>query len=175
MRIFRYKCDLPVEMVLDRFERFLAIERHNPFNLFRSFYNPRVGIHTYRTGNEVSGYYENGIRNRHDSLQTFKVWFQITVKPRDEGCTISGAVFSSPYFFVIAFIMLGVAIRESFVDPLGAAFVLSLAAVCLFFEALDQGRVCEQIRALAPASEKKLTEIESCRHYGDFQNEHKNI
>ena len=55
MRIFCYKCDLPAEMVLERFERFMATERHNPFNPFNSFDNPRVGLHTYRNDNEING------------------------------------------------------------------------------------------------------------------------
>ena len=33
MRVFRYRCDLPAEVVLDRFERFAATDKHNPFNL----------------------------------------------------------------------------------------------------------------------------------------------
>ena len=154
MRIFCYKCDLPAEMVLERFERFMATERHNPFNPFNSFDNPRVGLHTYRNDNEINGYYENGSRTRHGSLQSLKVWFEFTVKPRGEGCTISCTIFSSPYFFIIALIMVAAGIRESFESPIGAGFVLSIAALFLVWEARDQGRVREQILSLAPKASK---------------------
>ena len=150
MRIFRYRCDLPAEVVLDRFERFAATEIHNPFNPFQSFYNPRVGLHTRRNGNEINGYYESGVRNRHDSLQSLKVWFEFTVKPREEGCTISCTIFSSPYFVLIALIMIAAGIRESFTSPVGAAFMLGLSAIFLVFEARDQISVRDQILALAP-------------------------
>ena len=157
MRVFRYRCALPAEVVLDRFERFAATEIHNPFNPFQSFYNPRVGLHTCRNGNEVNGYYESGVRSRGGSLQSLKVWFEFTVKPREEGCTISCTIFSSPYFFLIALIMIAAGIRESFTSPVGAAFILCLSAIFLVFEARDQISVRDLILALAPKATPEKT------------------
>lgn len=155
MRFLRYKCDLPPDLVIERFGRFTATEKHNPFNPFNSFHNPRIGLHTYIDGNGVSGYYESGIRNRHDNLQSQKVWFELSVTPHGDGSRITCVIFSSPYFLLIALFMLANAIAVSFTDVMGGGFLLGLSLVFLILEGFDQMRVKEQIEALAPKQKSK--------------------
>ncbi len=155
VRILRYKCALPPDLVIERFCRFAATEKHNPFHPFSSFYDPRIGLHTYVDGNGVSGYYESGIRKRDDTLQNLKVWFELSVTPRGEGSTVTCVIFSSPYFLLLALIMLADAIAISFTDVMGGGFMLGLALVCFILEGFDQKRVKEQICTLAPKQKPK--------------------
>ena len=150
MRILRYSCQLTPEEVLDRFSRFAAMEKHNPFIPFGEFSNPRIGLHTYVNGNEVNGYYEDGSTTRGGSLQSSKVWFEFTVKPHGEGSFISGLVFSSPYFFLFALIMIGSGIRASMDSFVSGALAFAFAGLFLLLEGLSQKKVTEEIHTLAP-------------------------
>ena len=155
MRFLRYKCPLPQEDIPARFGRFAATGKHSPMNPFQSYDDPRIGLHTYVAGDFVIGYYEDGTRTRGGSLQSMKVWFELKVKPCEGGSRVRGVVYSSPYFLILAAVMLLSALHASFTDLWGGAFLFAMAAVFLFIEGWSQKRVVEQILALAPKTKRK--------------------
>lgn len=150
MGFFRYKTDLDPDAVLARFDAFLATERHSPMMPFAAYDNPRVGLHVYRQEGKVRGYYENGIRTRADRLQSVKVWFDMDITPREDGATVSGVVYSSPYFVILGAIMLATAFRVLLEEPLSFWFPLLLSAVFFALEHKDRITVKEQLKALIP-------------------------
>jgi len=154
MRFFRYKSDLPPEMLLERFERFPAREQHSPMKPFDTYYDPRIGLHTYASENGSRGYYEDGSHKKGGDLQSMKVWFDLKVKPHGEGSKVTCIVYSSPYAIMLFVFMMFSAIYHSFTDPMSGGIIMGFALFFLFLENMGQSQVKEQILTLAPPKTK---------------------
>ena len=150
MRLLRYKCPLPADVVRERFLAFPALDHHRPILIFDEYTDPRLGLHTYAKKNGVLGYYEDGSRKRNDELQTLKVWFRLSVKPCGDGSRVTCLVFSSPWTILLFILMAAFAVYNSFIDPIAASIPLAFSLFFLFLELKGQGEVTDAIRTLAP-------------------------
>lgn len=96
MLFFNFKTLQSKEDIICKFKCLKALEPHKMiFDLFDSFNDYRIGLHTYVNGNIVKGYYEDGGLNRVGSLANGKIWFYGKLVERKGICQFKGIIFSA--------------------------------------------------------------------------------
>ena len=75
------------------------------YDLFNSFNDYRIGLHTYVNGNIVKGYNEDGGLNRVGSLANGKVWFYGKLVERKGTCKFKGIIFK-PLIIIALYVLI---------------------------------------------------------------------
>ena len=82
MRFFSFETALSEDEIKEYCIPYLEDEQHSAWNIFDEYTSSRTGLHLYWTANGFTGYYENGERNRTDSLQRAKTWVSVKIKEK---------------------------------------------------------------------------------------------
>ena len=155
MLFLRFKTELSPDEINARFEHWRDYEDHSQWKLFQTFTNPRIGFHVLENGKKISGYYEDGERNRGD-LKNNKIWFEIEVAPCKEGTKLVGNVHSSPastfFLWMIVATMIGelLVFGSNATGFVGLPFILLIAGM----ELHEQYMVKKSLFQLIPSIRK---------------------
>ena len=156
MLFLRFRTELSPDEINARFEHWRDYEDHSQWKLFQTFTNPRIGFHVLENGKKISGYYEDGERNRGDCLKSDKVWFEIEVAPCKEGTKLVGNVHSSPastfFLWMIVAAMIGelLIFGSNATGFVGLPFILLIAGI----ELHEQYMVKKSLFQLIPSIRK---------------------
>ena len=98
MQSFSFETTLTMDEFARCYAPYIEYEQHSAWDLFHEYTSARVGLHLYPTESGFIGYYEDGKRTRHGSLQRSKTWVSVKLKEKKGKRIIHGHTFFCPIF-----------------------------------------------------------------------------